>query len=70
MEDYDSFDEDDMEEEEFENYKIIQKLKQKDLFLVSKKDNKSKNQTNFLLKKKILKNEMEKYEILKKINQI
>ncbi len=55
MEDYDSFDEDDMEEEEFENYKIIQKLKQKDLFLVSKKDNKSKNQTNFLLKKKFLK---------------
>ena len=69
MEDYDSFDEDDMEEEEFENYKIIQKLKQKDLFLVSKKDNKSKNQTNFLLKKKILKNEMEKYEILKKLTK-
>ena len=49
------------------NYKILKKFEEKDLFLVSR--NEKKNNYNYLLKKIVVKSETEKKKICKKINK-
>ena len=49
------------------NYKILKKFEEKDLFLVSR--NEKKNNYNYLLKKIVVKSETEKTKICEKINK-
>ena len=49
------------------NYKILKKFEEKDLFLVSR--NEKKNNYNYLLKKIVVKSETEKKKICEKINK-